>query len=238
MAASGSGASAGGGGGGGDERAGRRRSVRGEGPAPPATACAASATRPAPPAPGDVRDYRHAGGPVEASTRSSSSASGVADYDATVHRVAADEPRGRARRRCRARGAGASRCPARLPWHAAGVELVADDPPLGARDLDAVDGVLTGARLAIAQTGTIVLDGGRGEGRRALTLVPDLHLCVVRADQVVAAVPEAVAAVAPAVREGRPVTFVSGPSATADIELNRVQGVHGPRTLDVFFVEG
>jgi L-lactate dehydrogenase complex protein LldG len=118
------------------------------------------------------------------------------------------------------------------------MKLVADDPPLGPRDLDAIDGVLTGCAAAIAQTGTIVLDGAGVSGRRAITLVPDLHLCVVRSGQVVPAVPDGVAAVAPAVAEGRPVTFVSGPSATADIELNRVQGVHGPRTLDVFVVEG
>jgi L-lactate dehydrogenase complex protein LldG len=117
-----------------------------------------------------------------------------------------------------------------------GVELVVADPPLGPRDLDALDGVLTGCAAAIAQTGTIVLDGAGESGRRAITLVPDLHLCIVRASQVVPAVPDAIAAVAPAVAEGRPVTFVSGPSATADIELNRVQGVHGPRTLDVFLV--
>ena len=113
-----------------------------------------------------------------------------------------------------------------------------DDPPLSARDLVGMDGVLTGCAAAIAQTGTIVLDGAAVSGRRAITLVPDLHLCVVAADQVVPAVPDAIAAVGGAVREGRPVTFVSGPSATADIELNRVQGVHGPRTLDVFVLEG
>jgi L-lactate dehydrogenase complex protein LldG len=123
-----------------------------------------------------------------------------------------------------------------VPWAPDGVELVADDPPLGAGDLDAVDGVLSGCALAIAETGTIVLDGAGASGRRALTLVPDLHLCVVRADQVVPAVPDAVAALEPAAHDGRPITFVSGPSATADIELNRVQGVHGPRTLDVFVV--
>ena len=104
-----------------------------------------------------------------------------------------------------------------------------DDPPLGPRDLDALDGVLTGCAAAIAQTGTIVLDGAGESGRRAITLVPDLHVCVVRADQVVADVPDALAVLDPR----RPLTFVSGPSATADIELNRVRGVHGPRTLDV-----
>jgi len=98
--------------------------------------------------------------------------------------------------------------------------------------------VLTGCAAAIAQTGSIVLDGAGHSGRRAITLVPDLHLCVVLAGQIVAAVPDAIATMAPAAREGRPITFVSGPSATADIELNRVQGVHGPRTLDVFVVSG
>jgi L-lactate dehydrogenase complex protein LldG len=139
---------------------------------------------------------------------------------------------------CRERGAARLVAPVGLEWRIDGVELVADDPPLSAPDLDAIDGVVTGCAAAIAQTGTIVLDGAGVSGRRAITLVPDLHLCVVRADQVVPAVPDGVAAVAPAVAEGRPVTFVSGPSATADIELNRVQGVHGPRTLDVFLVEG
>jgi L-lactate dehydrogenase complex protein LldG len=116
------------------------------------------------------------------------------------------------------------------------VELVVDDPPLSAAELDAVDGVLTGCALGIAETGTIVLDGGARSGRRVLTLVPDYHLCVVEAASIVAGVPDAVAALAAAAAEGRPITLVSGPSATSDIELDRVEGVHGPRTLDVLVV--
>jgi L-lactate dehydrogenase complex protein LldG len=191
-----------------------------------------------PPAPAEVpRSYRAAGDPVDFDAVERF-CEVVADYDATVHRVAADALAGALAEACRARGARRLAVPVDAPWSVDGVELVADDPPLGPRDLDALDGVLSGCATAIAQTGTIVLDGAGVSGRRALTLVPDLHLCVVRADQVVPAVPDAIAAVAPAVQDGRPVTFVSGPSATADIELIRVQGVHGPRTLDVFLVEG
>jgi L-lactate dehydrogenase complex protein LldG len=192
----------------------------------------------APPAPGDVpREYRRAGEPVDFEPVERF-CEVVADYDATVHRVSAAGLHDALAKTCRERGAVRLAVPADAPWEVAGVELVPDDPQLGARDLDALDGVLTGCAAAIAQTGTIVLDGAGRSGRRALTLVPDLHLCVVHADQIVPAVPDAIAAVAPAVREGWPVTFVSGPSATADIELSRVQGVHGPRTLDVFVVEG
>lgn len=111
---------------------------------------------------------------------------------------------------------------------------LADDPPLTPAELDASDGVITLAAQGIALTGTIVLDAGSGQGRRALSLVPDLHLCVVRASQVAADVPVAVRELDP----GRPTTFISGPSATSDIELDRVEGVHGPRTLIVVLISG
>jgi L-lactate dehydrogenase complex protein LldG len=112
------------------------------------------------------------------------------------------------------------------------VNQLIDTPPLDNDALDGADGVVTTCALAIAQTGTIVLDGGPGMGRRALTLLPDYHLCVVRNEQIVPSVPEALAHLQPT----RPLTFISGPSATVDIEMVRVKGVHGPRTLDVILV--
>lgn len=156
----------------------------------------------------------------------------VAEYQATVRR--ADDVAGAVRDALAEHGARRVAIPADLPerWRPEGIELVVDEG-LSPRALDELDGALTGCALAIAQTGTIVLDCGPGQGRRALTLVPDLYVCVVRAEQVVGSVPEAFAALA---GHARPITLVSGPSATSDIELERVEGVHGPRRLEVILV--
>jgi L-lactate dehydrogenase complex protein LldG len=159
----------------------------------------------------------------------------IADYRAEVRRVGLEDLPSAIAAALAGRMARTVIAPPGLPsaWRVPGIRWVSDEPPLTVDELDAVDGVLTGCALTIAETGTIVLDGGAGQGRRALTLVPDYHLCVVRADQIHATVPEAVAHLEPT----RPLTFVSGPSATSDIELDRVEGVHGPRTLDVVIVD-
>ena len=120
---------------------------------------------------------------------------------------------------------------------AAGIAVHNDDPPLSLRELDGIGGVVTASAVSIAETGTIVLDHAEDQGRRALTLVPDHHVVVVRADQVVSDVPEAVARLADPIGRGRPLTWISGPSATSDIELSRVEGVHGPRHLVVVLAE-
>ncbi len=120
-------------------------------------------------------------------------------------------------------------------WLPTGITVLRDNPPLHLKDLDTSSGVLTGCALGVAQTGTIVLDGGAFQGRRVLSLVPDVHLCVVREAQIVGLVPEAVAKLTG--QATRPLTLISGPSATSDIELSRVEGVHGPRTLHVLVVQ-
>jgi len=161
----------------------------------------------------------------------------VADYRATVARVEKGAVAQALADACHAHGVARIGAPPGLPagWQPDGAELVEDDG-LSTEQLDELDGALTGCAVAIAETGTIVLDGAAQSGRRALTLVPDLHLCVVEAEQVVGILPEAIERLEPAVRDGRPLTFVSGPSATSDIELSRVEGVHGPRTLHVILV--
>ncbi len=165
----------------------------------------------------------------------------VAEYKATVHRVSESALPGAIQGILRDRGVRRLVVPPLLPevWLPEGVETLKDAarPRLTSEELDGSDGALTGCALGIAQTGTIVLDAGPAQGRRALTLLPDYHLCVVREEQIVGLVPEAFAKLEETVKsEGRAITFISGPSATSDIELNRVEGVHGPRTLEVLIV--
>jgi L-lactate dehydrogenase complex protein LldG len=155
----------------------------------------------------------------------------VEDYRATVRRTTAADVAASVAQAL----AGRRRVvvPAGLPqgWLPDGLQVVRDDG-LDADALDTFDAVITAAAVAVAETGTIVLDASPDQGRRAISLVPDLHVCVVLADQVVAGVPDAIARLDPT----RPLTWISGPSATSDIELNRVEGVHGPRTLEVILV--
>ena len=161
------------------------------------------------------------------------------DYKALVRRCVPDEVAATVAAALAERGARRVVVPAGVnpDWTAATdvASLVDPDPdgqPLDVPTLDEADGVLTTCTVAIAETGTLVLDGSAGQGRRAVTLVPDYHLCVVGADAVVADVPQALKRLDPT----RPLTWISGPSATSDIELNRVEGVHGPRTLEVIVV--
>jgi L-lactate dehydrogenase complex protein LldG len=183
-----------------------------------------------------ARDYRTAGQPrdLAADELLELLVDRLVDYRALVRRsttslVAASMVAALTERGARRIAVPQGILPAGLDRLEPGIELVGDDPPLTAAQLDGLDGVLTGCAVAIAETGTIVLDGGTGQGRRILSLVPDYHLVVVTAAQVVAGVPEALARLDPA----RPQTWISGPSATSDIELDRVEGVHGPRTLEV-----
>lgn len=163
----------------------------------------------------------------------------VEDYRARVTRV----PAGEVERAVAAAldDAGATTAVAddvvRSAWPAACGGWRSDDA-LSADELDRVDAVVTTATVAIANTGTLVLDHGAGQGRRAVSLVPDVHVCVVTTDQVVGDVPEAVARLVASGTHLRPLTWISGPSATSDIELDRVEGVHGPRTLHVVVAEG
>ncbi len=154
----------------------------------------------------------------------------AADYRATVERTTEAGLPAAVAAALRARGARRLVVPPGLPetWLAeADIEPLPDQPPLTRGQLDGADGVITGAAAAIALTGTVILDAGTGQGRRALSLLPDYHLCVISTEQIAGTVPEGLARLDPR----RPQTWISGPSATSDIELNRVEGVHGPRTL-------
>jgi L-lactate dehydrogenase complex protein LldG len=173
------------------------------------------------------REYRRQGS-LEPEARTRLFCERVDDYRADVVRLAASEVEATVTAICVQRGLRTLAIPPALSWRPDGVELV-EDHGLSAHELDRLDGTLTGCTAAIAETGTIVLTAGPEEGRRALTLVPDLHICVVHEPQICELVPEALARLDP----HRPITFVSGPSATSDIELSRVEGVHGPRTLIV-----
>ena len=173
-----------------------------------------------------------------------------------VRRVAADHVAAKVARVCAERGVRRLGVPPGLPadWRPAGAGLeagtgletgagttvgvdVVEDHGLSPAELDALDGALTGCTLAVAETGSLVLAAGGADGRRALSLVPDVYLCVVREDQVVPDLAAAMVPIAALIKEtGRPVVFVSGPSATSDIELHRVEGVHGPRQLVVLLV--
>jgi L-lactate dehydrogenase complex protein LldG len=170
----------------------------------------------------------------------------IVDYKAAVVRCRLPELPGAISRRLGARGVGRLVIPSDVPdrWlgevPGQGMEVFQDLGPeaLTSAQLSSAHAVLTGCALAIAETGTLVLDGGATQGRRILTLLPDYHLCVVFHHQVVETVPEAMEALGETVKETRaPLTLISGPSATSDIELIRVEGVHGPRTLDVILVE-
>jgi L-lactate dehydrogenase complex protein LldG len=163
-------------------------------------------------------------------------AENLADYRAVVHRVDAGGLPVLLARLLAERGASGVLVPEGMPaeWLAAtDAEPVRDRAASTPYELDRVGSVVTGCAVAIAETGTLVLDGSAGQGRRRLTLVPDHHICVVRVpDQVVSSVPQALERLDPV----RPLTWISGPSATSDIELDRVEGVHGPRTLEVVLV--
>ncbi len=159
-------------------------------------------------------------------------------YNVTVIRARGDGEIGEvATRQLAARNIATLVIPADMPasWRPT-APAPTEDTGLSLQDLDAAAGTMTGCLLAVAETGTVVLDCGAGQGRRALTLLPDYHLCVVRESAIVGIMPEAIAALHTHVLAGMPITFFSGPSATADIELDRVEGVHGPRTLDVLLV--
>ncbi|MEU8569027.1 lactate utilization protein C [Streptomyces pathocidini] len=187
------------------------------------------------------RDYLRVHGNRTPAETADLLAENLADYRAKVHRTDAAGLPSLIAELLSTHGSRTALVPPGLPeeWMAeaasAGVELLPDTPESTPAELDAVDSVVTGCAVAIAETGTVVLDAAPDQGRRRITLVPDHHVCVVRVPgQVVDSVPQGLERLDP----DRPLTWISGPSATSDIELDRVEGVHGPRTLEVILVEG
>lgn len=201
---------------------------------------AALADRPQP-APVE-RNYRASGeSPIEDAPLLELLVDRLIDYKATVHRATPETAAEVIAAALAERGANRIVVPVGFPAPLLAAidpsSIIRDEPPLTAAQLDVTDGVLTTSTVAIAETGTIVLDAGPGQGRRALSLVPDYHLCVVMAADVVRGVPEGITRLAPEnTSTTLPLTWISGPSATSDIELQRVEGVHGPRTLVVVLI--
>jgi L-lactate dehydrogenase complex protein LldG len=183
--------------------------------------------------PPEPRGYR-VRGELSAAELTDLLAERLADYRARVRRVSAEALGAEIEAALGARGARRVVVPAGLGLTLPGWAEVTADDGLTPAELDGFDAVVTKAAVAVAETGTIVLDGSPDQGRRAITLVPDYHLCIVEAGRIVQLVPEALARLADSAR--RPLTWISGPSATSDIELERVEGVHGPRTLEVILV--
>ena len=182
------------------------------------------------------RDYR-VGADLEPAAVVRMFAERVGEYRATVHQASTDSLPAVVATILAGSGATRVVVPPGLPagWLAAVAPVttvLTDDGAITADELDGVDVVITGSAVAIAETGTIVLDAAPDQGRRVITLVPDHHICVVTAGSIVVTVPEGLARISPT----RPLTMISGPSATSDIELDRVEGVHGPRNLDVIIV--
>ncbi len=182
-----------------------------------------------PPPTGPSRPEASPRGPADRRALASCFLERAQDYTATVERVRAPEIGARVAALCAIESVGRLAHPAEIPgeWLPPGVELLAVRRDVDRAALLRMDAALTGCRLAIADTGTVVLDDSRVCGPRALSLIPDLHICVIEEDQLVASVPRALEQIDPRL----PTTWVSGPSATSDIELSRVEGVHGPRRL-------
>lgn len=196
-----------------------------------ADAVAGASERTPPPA-----AYRRTGA-LDPERRTARFCSRVSDYRADVAQLAEADVAARVETICAERGVRTLGVPAGVPadWRPTNADVV-DGESLSPRGLDVLDGALTGCTAAVAETGTIILAARAHEGRRALTLVPDLHICVVREAQIVELLPEAFALLRASRVERNPLTFISGPSATSDIELRRVEGVHGPRTLVVLVI--